>query len=95
MDKIRVKGKEEPVRIYELLGKDYFTKGTYAFVDSFEKGLSCYRDQSFLKAIRYFEDTLSLKPRDYPSQLLIERCHILEKEKLQQNWDGTWTFTHK
>lgn len=95
LDKVRVKGKEEPVRIYELLGKDYFTKGTYAFVDSFEKGLACYRDRAFLKAIRYFEDTLSLKPGDCPSQLLIERCHILEKEALHPDWDGTWTFTHK
>jgi adenylate cyclase len=95
LDKILVKGKKEPVRIYELLGKDYFTKDTYAFVDSFEKGLACYRDQAFLKAIGYFEDTLLLKPGDYPSQLLIERCHLLEKEALHPDWDGTWTFTHK
>jgi adenylate cyclase len=95
LDKILVKGKKEPVLIYELLGKDYFTKGTYAFVDSFEKGLACYRDRAFLKAIGYFEDTLLLKPGDYPSQLFIERCHLLEKEALPPDWDGTWTFTHK
>ncbi len=95
LDKILVKGKKKPVRIYELLGKDYFTNGTYAFVDSFEKGLACYRDRSFLKAMGYFEDTLLLKPEDYPSQLFIERCHLLEKEALHPDWDGTWTFTHK
>jgi len=95
LDKVKVKGKKKPVRIYELLGKDYFTKGAYAFVESFEKGLACYRDRSFLKAIRYFEKTISLKPGDSPSQLFIQRCRTLEKEALQSDWDGTWTFTQK
>ncbi|MCP3875551.1 MAG: adenylate/guanylate cyclase domain-containing protein [Desulfobacteraceae bacterium] len=95
LDKVRVKGKEESVRIYELLGKDYFTKGDYTFVKTFEKGLACYRDRSFRKAIRYFEDTLTIKPEDKPSQVFIQRCITLEKEALPADWDSIWTFTQK
>ncbi|MBF0235084.1 MAG: CHASE2 domain-containing protein [Desulfamplus sp.] len=95
LDKVRVKGRQEPVRIYELLGKDYFTNGAYSFVESFERGLFYYREGSFSKAIECFEETLLLKPHDKPSQLFIQRCNTLEKEELQSNWDGTCTFTQK
>ncbi|CCK78938.1 CHASE2 domain-containing protein [Desulfobacula toluolica] len=95
LDIVRVKGKEEPVRIYELLGKDYFTNGAYAFVDSFEQGIACYRDRSFRKAIRCFEDTLAIKPEDKPSQMFIQRCITLEKKTLPADWDGTWNFSQK
>ncbi|MBU3951068.1 MAG: adenylate/guanylate cyclase domain-containing protein [Proteobacteria bacterium] len=95
LDMVRVKGKKQPVRIHELLGKDYFTNGAYAFVDSFEKGLACYRNGSFPKAIQAFEQTLLLKPGDTPSQLFMARCRTLMKDPLPEDWDGTWTFTGK
>lgn len=95
LDNVRVKGRQQAVRIYELLGKDYFTDGLYAFVDSFERGLACYREGSFIRAIDFFKETLSLKPDDKPSQLFIHRCYTLEKEELQTSWDGTCIFDQK
>ena len=95
LDIVKVKGKERPVRIYELLGKDYFTDNTYAFVKHFEEGLNCYRGQAFPLAIQAFEKTLVLKPMDKPSQLFIQRCHSLDKKSLGPDWDGVWAFTQK
>jgi adenylate cyclase len=95
LDIVRVKGKAEPVRIYELMGKDYFTDNTYAFVEQFEKGLHCYRRQDFPQAIQAFEKTLVLKPMDKPSRFFIQRCHSLDKKSLGPDWDGIWAFTQK
>lgn len=95
MDTVRVKGKQKPVRIFELLGKDYFTNNTYTFVDSFEEGLKLYREKSFEKAIVFFNKTLALKPEDKPSQLFVKRCRTLAQHPPTEDWDGTWTFTQK
>ncbi len=95
MDTVRVKGKQKPVRIFELLGKDYFTNNTYTFVDSFEEGLKLYREKSFEKAIVFFNKTLTLKPEDKPSQLFVKRCRTLAQHSPTEDWDGTWTFTQK
>lgn len=95
LDIVQVKGKTKPVCIYELMEKDTFTGGTYSFVDSFEKGLACYRNKSFSQAIGYFEKTISLKPGDPPSKVFIARCHTLKKEELPNDWDGAWRFSQK
>ena len=95
LDVVQVKGKSKPVRIYELMEKDTFTAGSYSFVKTFEKGLACYRNRSFPKAMVHFEKTLSLKPGDKPSQLFIHRCRTLEGQTLSESWDGTWEFSHK
>ncbi|MCF8092808.1 MAG: adenylate/guanylate cyclase domain-containing protein [Desulfotignum sp.] len=95
LDMVQVKGRQAPVRIFELLGRGASTADAHAYVENFEQGLLCYRQQSFETAINLFEKTLLLKPADRPSQLFIQRCqHLMAKPK-NENWDGTWTFTQK
>jgi len=95
LDLVRVKGKEKPVRIFELMRKDYFTDGEYAFNPVFEKGLACYRKQHWYEAAKYFKETLEIKSGDSPSNLFIERCEIMKKTSIPKDWDGVYAAVAK
>lgn len=95
LDRVRVKGRSRSLRIYELLGQDYATGGTYAFVESYHNGLQAYRRRDFSQAVGYFEKTLGLKPGDKPSLLFQKRCRAFSSDPPPADWDGTWSFTQK
>ncbi len=95
LDVVKVKGKDEPIRIYELLGKDYFTGGEFAWVKKFEQGLTLYRQQEFEPAVNVFQETLKLKPRDRPTDFFINRCEIFKDDPPEPDWDGVWKYTQK
>jgi len=95
IDHVRVKGKANPVAIYEPFNKDYFTDGQYAFIAPFEKGLQAYRARRFDEAMAFFEQTLALKPEDRPSLLYIERCRTMSATPLPDDWDGVCTMADK
>ncbi|MGA8261341.1 MAG: GAF domain-containing protein [Arenicellales bacterium] len=97
IDLIRVKGKNEPVSIFE--GLDHHSTGTFPYVDRvldrFEQGISLYRKRNWKKAIGCFESALDLHRRDVPSQIYLERCrHYLETPPAD-DWDGVWVMTEK
>jgi adenylate cyclase len=95
LDLVKVKGQKEPVRIYELLGKDYFSGGGYAFLESFSKGLQLYRNGEYGAAITAFAATMQLKTQDRPSQYFINRCQQLLAHPPASDWDGVWIHTAK
>ena len=62
LDAVRVKGKKEPVRIYELRGKGKATAQEAEFVSMFQGGLEHYRAQRWDQAIAAYADALRIKP---------------------------------
>ena len=96
LDSIRVVGKTEPVRIYELLGrKGEVEPRILEARDQFEKGLAAYRSQDWDQARTLFEACRKLAPGDAPSQVLLERLTSLRENPPGPDWDGVWQFTHK
>lgn len=97
MDTIRVKGKEESVKIYELLAlSECLSEEAAKWRDIFEEGLYSYREKHFAKAKNYFKQVLALKKDDAVSKLFLERIAFFDDkpEKLEQ-FDGVWVFDHK
>jgi adenylate cyclase len=95
LDMVQVKGRQALVRIFELIGMAPDQTQGVAFISQFERGLHRYRCREFEAAIRLFQQTLQLRPKDKPSHLFIQRCQQLMAEPPDDNWDGTWTFTTK
>lgn len=96
LDYVSVKGKNEPLRIYEMLTGDYFTEGQeYTFIEAFQKGLSAYRNQEWDMGIHFFEETLSMKPGDSPATLFLERCEEMKQSPPSENWNGAYIATEK
>ena len=96
LDLLRVKGKKQPVRVFELIAKksDYNAE-INKFITSFEQGLSFYRKKIWDKAIEKFEEAKKKKKNDGPSSVYIERCRIFSKTPPPAEWDGVFTMTTK
>jgi adenylate cyclase len=97
IDRIRVKGKHEPVAIYEAM--DHVTEATFPglsrAVERYADGIRLYRDRAWKDARTRFLETLALNPADCPSRLYVERCeHFLETPP-PPDWDGVWTLASK
>ncbi|NVK17819.1 MAG: GAF domain-containing protein [Methylocystaceae bacterium] len=97
MDHVIVKGKTEPVAIYELL--DYHTEETFPnmveALDFFRSGIECYSKGTWDDAITKFNKVLELNPKDKASEIYIERCHHLKENVDPNEWDGVWVMTSK
>ncbi len=97
IDQVVVKGKTEPVSVYEVL--DHHTKETFPnimdVVSYFTDGMQHYRAARFAKAIDQFRRALDFNPRDNLSTLYIERCQYLIKQPPAEGWNGVWVMTHK
>lgn len=90
LDIISVKGRSEPVRIYELRGKrgDANEATERAFLKAFEAGLTAYRAQRWEDALAALDHAQSFYPNDYPCELFTERIRRFQDNPPGQNWSG-------
>ncbi len=97
IDLMRVKGKHEPVAIYEAL--DHFTEETFpnlaATLGHYTEGMRNYRARQWKDALACFQEALELNPNDKPSGLQLERCEHFIESPPPADWDGVWTMTTK
>lgn len=96
MDLVKVKGKNDPVHIYELVGKGANPGPNKDLLDAWARGLNLYRNQKWDDAIAIFDMIRTqIKVGDGPSETYIERCEIMRAEPPGPDWDGVWTMTTK
>jgi adenylate cyclase len=98
VDKVRVKGKDIPVQIYEPLGfEGNVSEEQLAALALFENALNAYRMQDWDAAQTQFEYLLQHYPATgevlYP--LYLERIAHLRDNPPGDHWDGSFTFTKK
>jgi len=95
IDRLTVKGKTEPVGIFELLAEsgklapDWVNRRT-----RFEAALEAYRKQDWPAAEAIFKE-LSEKFADAPSRAFLERITMLKQHSPGPGWDGVWRMTAK
>ncbi len=96
LDLIRVKGKNVPIRIYELVGeRGTLNENDQEFLALFHEALEYYRNRQFDQAARQFENLLNVKPDDGPCTTYVERSKLLAIQKMPEQWDGVFTLTTK
>ncbi|MDQ7023635.1 MAG: adenylate/guanylate cyclase domain-containing protein [Candidatus Gracilibacteria bacterium] len=94
LDQIKVKGKNIPVKIYELISiKGEINDLQKSIVSKFEKAIKLYLNRDFKVALNIFEELSILG--DNPSKTYISRCEIFIKNPPEKNWDGVWTMKTK
>jgi adenylate cyclase len=97
IDQVVVKGKTEPVGVYEVL--DHHTEESFPnlmdVVSYFNEGMRNYRAGKFTNAIAQFEKALARHPRDKLSTTYIERCRHLMGHPPDTDWNGVWVMTEK
>ncbi|HPW23529.1 MAG TPA: CHASE2 domain-containing protein [Smithellaceae bacterium] len=95
LDWVQVKGKQKPVKIYELLGEKKDENRWGDLLVAFHTGLSLYREGRWDEAIACFQKVLTAWPEDGPSRVYIERCEKLKTEPFVQPWNGVFTMRAK
>lgn len=97
LDLVRVKGKNEPVRVYELVsGKTSIPQYLADSVGLYEQGFNLYLARNWDAAITKFQESEKAKgKKDKSSNILITRCQDYKISPPFKDWDGVFTRTTK
>lgn len=96
LDSVAVKGKKEPVRIYQVVGMNGNVEDGYAkFAKQYEVALGHYYARRFDQAIAECEALLAINPDDLSTKNLMERCRIYKESPPPEDWNGAWVMTKK
>ncbi|HET9491552.1 MAG TPA: adenylate/guanylate cyclase domain-containing protein, partial [Methylomirabilota bacterium] len=92
VDMVRVIGRSQSVRIYELLAKHGVPVALEQekALRSYAAGLEAYRQQVWDEALALFTQALTLWPADGPSRTMAERCEHYQKTPPPEQWDGVF-----
>jgi adenylate cyclase len=95
LDKIKVKGKNQPVNIYELLDVAAERPKYEALLRQFDHAMAAYRNQDWQEAADRFAQILTIYPDDGPTQAFLERAEEFIEEAPQADWDGVYVMKTK
>jgi adenylate cyclase len=105
LDRIVVKGRSQPVAVYEIVGfKEDLNPRTSDCLGIYAQGIERYLAQDWAGATVLFRKSAALEPNQphqtpgiesNPSLILIERCHHMEAHPPGPGWDGTYVMKEK
>ncbi|MEW5772532.1 MAG: adenylate/guanylate cyclase domain-containing protein [Thermodesulfobacteriota bacterium] len=96
LDRVAVKGKREPLYIYELmLPRAAAAAADLDFATAFEEGLELYFMRRFDAAAETFARLQALRPGDGPCAAFIARCRDFAGRELPEDWDGVFRMEQK
>jgi adenylate cyclase len=92
LDMVRVKGRKQALRIYELISTADMPVSTEQkeLMGLYEAGLGSYREQRWEEALELFTKCLLIRPEDGPSRLMARRSRSYRDEPPAEGWDGTF-----
>jgi class 3 adenylate cyclase len=90
LDKVKVKGKERPVGVIEVLdGLDQQEfKEKLLTKEHFDKAYELYKQRAFRQAKLLFEKILEDNSNDEAVHIYIKRCLLYEKRGVPEDWDA-------
>ncbi len=95
LDLVRVKGKYEPVRIFELLALAEDREPWSRLLEHFNAGLAAYRQRRWDEAVAHLSAVLEERPGDGPAALYLARCRTLADSPPPVDWDGVTVMESK
>ena len=95
IDNIVVVGKEQPVRVFELLSDRALEPQAARLRDAFEAGLAAYRRCDWGAADHAFAECLAIDSEDGPTRVFLARTAQLRDEPPPADWDGVWRLSNK
>jgi adenylate cyclase len=96
LDLIRVKGKKEPRKVFEVLCPgDKMTEELEEGRRRYHQGLSLYRQRYFDDAIEAFEKVFEYLPNDHVTRVYLERARHFKNHPPPASWDGVYEMTTK
>ena len=96
LDRVRVVGINQPVRLYELIEeRGRAGRSVEEAVEVFHRGLEQFEAKDWAGARASFEEVLRLLPEDGPAKRYIKSCQEFEAKAPPSGWDGVFNLTTK
>jgi len=96
IDLIRVSGKTQPVRIFEVMGETgKLDVSKVELKNHFEAGLAFYRACKWDEARQEFEKCIELNAQEKASATFLSRIVSFRANPPGNDWDGIWNFSEK
>jgi adenylate cyclase len=95
LDKIRVKGKHQPVTIYELLDFAENKQKYESLLSHFNHAMEAYRAQNWNEAASRLGEMLTHFPDDGPTQIFMDRVLEFMQNAPESDWDGVYVMKTK
>jgi adenylate cyclase len=102
LDRVRVVGINEPVRLYELINTaENAGQEEKTLVETFSQALDCYESRQWKKAAEGFRDSLEIETKlalnldGGPSAVYLERCGKFKSRPPADDWDGVHNLMEK
>jgi adenylate cyclase len=93
LDRVRVVGINQPVRLYELIEEKGRAGGpAEEAVEIFHRGLEQFEAKDWAGARATFGEVLRILPEDGPARRYIKSCQEFEAKSPAANWDGDGVF---
>lgn len=88
LDAIKVRGRQRPARIFQVLTAD--AEVSTATLEAYARGREAMAGGRWEEAIAAFEAALAASPGDGPSALMLQRSRTLATSPPPADWDGVW-----
>jgi adenylate cyclase len=96
LDKVLVKGKTEPIVVYELLGlREEADENAHEQAATFSRALEHYWRQDWAGAMTLFQEVLRTHALDHASRLMVDRCVGYQRHPPGSDWNGVHLLTSK
>ena len=97
LDLIQVKGKTEPIKVFELLGMaDMSMKPEQKEANElYQEGLKLYRSRSWDEAIAYMNQAYTLDPTCHVAEVYAQRASLYQLNPPGDDWNGVFVMTTK
>ncbi|GBU29351.1 adenylate cyclase [Treponema sp. R8-4-B8] len=96
LDRVRVVGINEPVRLCELVDMaDQAGEQQKKLVQVFHEALDYFEKRDWTQAEKGFQEAMSIIPDDSPSSIYLDRCKQFLSSPPKDTWDGVYNLTSK
>ncbi|GHV96232.1 guanylate cyclase [Spirochaetia bacterium] len=96
LDRVRVVGINQPVRLYELLDiLENAAPEQKQLVEVFHEALDLFEKRDWKQAAAGFQEILSTAKGDAPAQKYLDRCTAFLASSPADDWDGVYNLTEK
>ncbi|MDY6993248.1 MAG: adenylate/guanylate cyclase domain-containing protein, partial [Pseudomonadota bacterium] len=97
LGKVRVKGKLEPVQIFEIMDSEPHALMTQKVTlkPLFNQAIDAYYRQQFEQALQKFQQVLAELPQDKAASFYLERCQHYIEYGIPEDWEGVEALAQK
>jgi two-component system, sensor histidine kinase ChiS len=97
IDRVKVKGKDNPVDVIEVLNgnSERIINLKLSTNKLMNEGITYFREREFGKAIKLFEEILTMDSKDKAANIHLQRSIYFDKHGVPPDWEGVSALNEK